>query len=302
MADEPEILENYPLAEFTTYKVGGPAEKLIIPNDIGQLQRSLKIAKENPPLHIIGGGSNLIIADRGLPGTVVIMRDCCRQLEITDSGVVTAGSGLLLRELVEAVVERGFTGLEKLSGIPGTLGGALTMNAGAYGAEVSDHLLWVEVLELDGTVAELKKDEIIFAYRSAPGLQGKIIIRAIFKFVEKNPAEARKVADEIASLRESKHPLEYPSAGSVFKRIPEGPAPVFIEQAGLKGISIGGAQVSTKHANFIVNRGNARAIEILALARLVQRVVRERFNLELQMEQRPLGFTEEEMENPELFI
>jgi len=259
------------------------------------------LRKENDTVFVLGGGSNVLISDNGIRGNVILVRECCKEIKFADMELC-CGAGADLSEIVRQSVNRGIKGMENLSGIPGTLGGALMMNAGAYGSEISNYLVEIELINQKNELTSLKKEEISFSYRSAPELQGCIIVSAKFRFGEYIGEEAVSIAENILELRKSKQPLEYSSAGSVFKKHPQGPAGKFIEEAGLKGERIGNAEVSTKHANFIVNKGGARAIEVLALMMRVQQRVKQNFGIELELEQKLIGFTKEELQNPERFI
>lgn len=290
------------LSDFTTYRVGGPAKRLYIPDnreELAGLIRELK--KSDAEYFVMGGGSNLLFSDRGFVGSVVVMTACCLELEIAGAQV-RCGAGVKLSTLVRETVKCGLSGLHRLCGIPGTVGGALRMNAGAYGGEISDFLQTVEVLAENGEIIELSSEDIRFNYRSAPGLADKIILGAQFELERERWVGPAKIAAAISQHRAKKQPLEYPSAGSVFKRTDSGPAGKFIEAAGLKGERIGNAGISTKHANFIVNLGDARAIEILALIRRAQKTVFDRFGVKLELEQRLVGFSPEELVNPEKFL
>ena len=302
MKTEPEFHTYIPLSEFTTYRIGGPADKLYIPYNVEQLERTYKrILDSGEELLIIGGGSNLLISDRGFPGSVIVMRECCSRISSYGSKF-KCGSGVKLESFIANVIRNGCAGIERLTGIPGALGGALTMNAGAYNSEISDFITSVNVLDEWGNRKNLSKNEIRFAYRSAPGLHGKLILGAEFDFSQRDRVGPAKMACEILQLRRSKHPWQYPSAGSVFKRHPYGPAGKLIDRFGLKGKRIGDAKISTKHANFIINLGKARAIEVLALIRLIQRRMEDEYDIELDLEQKLVGFTEAELADPEKFL
>lgn len=302
MRAELEIYRGRSLSDFTTYRIGGSAEKLIIPRTLEQLKEAVvSLKKSGEAGFIIGGGSNLLISDRGLAGSVILMAHCCREIE-SEGLRVRCGAGAMLGDLVRHTIERGIMGAAALSGIPGTLGGALRMNAGAYGSEICDFVKSISVLSEDGEIEVLSPQEAGFSYRSASGLEDKLIIAAEFRFDRMDRTEAARIAEETLRQRASKHPLEHPSAGSVFKKHPAGPAGKFIEEAGLKGMRVGGAEVSVKHANFIVNLGGARAIEVLTLIRRIQRMVKDKFGIELELEQKLVGFTLEELEEPERFL
>lgn len=299
MAAKPQLLQNHPLKDFTSYKIGGPAERLYIPQTKYEMAKIVEdLRKGKNSLNIIGGGTNVLISDNGLEGSVILTTECCKFIEQSGE-VIICGSSVLLSDLITFTIDKGLGGLENLAGIPGTVGGALMMNAGAYGNEISNYLSKVALINEYGKITELAKEEIRFAYRSAPGLIGKTIISGYFRFFPADKGEIEQKANEIIAVRKSKHPWDQPSAGSVFKRHPLGPAGYLIERAGLKGFSIGDAQISEKHANFIVNKGNARAIEVLALIRKIQEIVFNKHYAELELEQKLLGFTENELENPD---
>ena len=290
------------LGELTTYRIGGPAKQLFIPKNIEDLSEIVRCLNETgEEFFILGGGSNVLISDRVIDKPVILMTGCCKEVK-NDGLKISCGASVKLWDLVNFAIDIGISGLEELTGIPGTLGGALRMNAGAFGNEISSHLISVSILNEDGNIENLKFEDIGFAYRSAPGLESKLIIGAEFRFLKYDREGAKKIADEIWALRQSKHPLEYPSAGSVFKKHEQGPAGKFIEDAGLKGLRIGNAEISLKHANFIVNKGGARAIEILALMRKTQRTVEKKFGISLELEQKLIGFTEDELKNPEKYL
>jgi UDP-N-acetylmuramate dehydrogenase len=302
LKDSPAFEADVPLRELTTYKIGGPAKELYRPRNKLQIKRIIAhLHKTGQKFHIIGGGSNLLIADRGVTSPVLLMNEFDDSIECQGE-VVRCGAGVSLQRLIEFSLAKGLSGLERLAGIPGTVGGALCMNAGAYGGEISSVLKSVEIIDEIGQVSTLSKEDIRFAYRSAPGLMGKIVISAEFHFSLGSQVDLMKIAEEILDMRLARQPLEFPSAGSVFKKHPLGAAGKFIEMAGLKGKIVGEAQISAKHANFIVNLGKARAIEVLTLMRLIQNTVFEKFKVELELEQRLLGFTEDELNCPEKFL
>lgn len=302
MKNEIETYLNHPLREYTTYRIGGPAKKLCIPKSVSELERIYKSVLEGgEAFFILGGGSNVLISDRGFDGTVILMSKCCNKISSYGSQF-SCGAGVKLKSFIENVIKSGYSGLERLFGIPGTLGGALTMNAGAYRSEISDWLDNVNVMDEWGNYRRIPKEEIRFAYRSAPGLHGKLILSGEFCFPNEDRVGTAKLAGKIALLRQSKHPWQYPSAGSVFKKSPFGPAGKLIDQLGLKGMRIGEAKISTKHGNFIINLGKARAIEVLALIKRIQNRVLEEYEIELDLEQKLIGFTPAEIEDPERFL
>lgn len=299
MVTDPKYQEYISLAEYTTYKIGGPAKKFYNPASFDELSDLINfLVREGKKFFILGGGSNLLISDNGIDIPVIKIGDCCQSINIIDN-CIEIGAGIQLSNLIEFAVEQGLEGLEKLSGIPGTVGGALVMNAGAYGADMAQTVTEVTVLDENAKIKEMSNEEIRFAYRSAPGLWGKVILRARFLLKEAQSSSLHSIAEQTIKTRKSRHPWKYPSAGSVFKRHPLGPAGLLIEKAGLKGTKAGNAQISEKHANFIINLGNAKAIEVLELIRLMQKTVFKKFRAELELEQRLVGFTEKELMTPE---
>ncbi len=284
-----DILRNDSLDKRTTYRIGGPAELLVCPKDLTDLrQLNAFILEQSVPKFVLGGGANVLIADQGFKGIVVHLSHF-DELKF-DGCCVGAGAGLVLDDFVVSCLRRGLAGLERLSGIPGTLGGALRMNAGAFDAEISDHLIDVQVMDHEGHYHVLQKDQVGFNYRQAPLIRQTYIVGATFNFPAGNKEELFKVRQEILAKRYEKQPWQYASAGSVFKR----PAGYFagrlIEDAGLKGRTLGRAQISPKHAGIIINLGGATAADVLALICLAQNEVRNRFNIELELEQELIGF------------
>jgi UDP-N-acetylmuramate dehydrogenase len=287
-----EILENEPLEGRTTYRIGGRARFLVSPKDVEDL-RNLNgfIQRKSLPKFVLGGGANVLFSDQGFDGIVIHLRnfDCL----VFDGTRVAAGAGLVLDQFVVSCLGRGLAGLERVSGIPGTLGGALRMNAGAFDAEISDHLLTVELMDEEGNHRVLPKEKVGFDYRSAPVIQQTYILGATFNFPSACVEELFKVREEILSRRREKQPWQYPSAGSVFKRPPGRYAGKLIEDVGLKGKVIGRAQISAKHAGIIINLGGAKASDVLSLIRLAQSEVHKKFNVTLELEQELVGFNGE---------
>ena len=284
-----EILENELLRDKTTYRIGGPARLLLCPANLDDL-RSLcgLIKKRRSPSFILGGGANVLISDAGFNGVVVHLKSFSQL--VFQGQKVTAGAGVILDEFVKECLKRGLSGLERLSGIPGTLGGALRMNAGAFDAEVSDCLLTVECMDQDGNYGRLEKSEVEFSYRRAPAIRDMYILGATFEFPRMDKESLFITRQDILFRRYERQPWQYPSAGSVFKR-PEGHyTGKLIEELGLKGRTVGRAQISRKHAGIIINLGNARAVDVLVLIRLVQEEVRRQYKIELELEQELIGF------------
>jgi len=285
-----QILYNEPMKNHTSFKLGGPADIFIEPDDRPELVKAIKdLREQGTPYYIIGNGSNLLVSDKGLKGAVVRIGEKFGNVSINND-IITAESGVLLSTLSKMAAREGLTGMEFASGIPGSLGGAVTMNAGAYGGEMKDIVEWVEVLDQDLNLKRLKNDEMKFMYRKSIIEPGKhIVLRCCIKLKKGNKDEIDNKMAELAEKRKSKQPLHLPSAGSTFKR-PEGYfAGKLIEDAGLRGFSIGGAQVSTLHCGFVVNNGDATAKDVYGLIRHVQKTVFEKFNVMLEPEVKILG-------------
>ena len=283
------VLENAPMSRYTTFRVGGPADALFLPASVEELQEALAAAKaQGIPVCLIGNGSNLIVRDGGIRGLVIALGEPFSELRV-EGAQVWAQAGARLSAVAAAAQRAGLAGLEFASGIPGTLGGGCAMNAGAYGGELKDVLVWADVL-LDGELHRLSRDEMEMGYRSTmPLRRGAIVVAACFELRRDDPEAIQERMRDLANRRREKQPLNLPSAGSTFKR-PEGHfAGALIEQCGLKGCTIGGAQVSQKHAGFIVNTGEATAADILNLIEHVQKVVQAQTGVHLETEVRVLG-------------
>jgi UDP-N-acetylmuramate dehydrogenase len=288
--DVDNILYDEPMKNHTSFKLGGPADIFIEPKDMPELVRAIKSLREQGvSYYIIGNGSNLLVSDKGLRGVVVKIGENFGSVSFNDD-VIIAESGILLSTLSKMAAREGLTGMEFASGIPGSLGGAVTMNAGAYGGEMKDIVEWVEVLDQDLNLKRLNNAEMKFMYRKSIIEPGKhIVMRCSIRLKKGNPDEINSRMAELAEKRKSKQPLHLPSAGSTFKR-PEGYfAGKLIEDAGLKGFSIGGAQVSPLHCGFVVNNGDAAAKDVYELIRYVQKTVFEKFNVMLEPEVKILG-------------
>jgi UDP-N-acetylmuramate dehydrogenase len=285
--------ERVPLAALTTFRIGGPAQILAEPRTIADLMGAAHVIRnEGVPCFWMGLGSNLLIADAGYDGIVV--RGQGELCAIGSRGdIVFAGPGARLLDLTCYTAARGSTGMEALSGIPGSVGGGLYMNAGAYGAEISDTLIEVDVLTADLRREMLIKEEIGFGYRRASALQEVLVLESRYRLRSGDPRAIYSAMRYVWKQRRAKQPLEYPSAGSVFKRPPGDFAGRLVEEVGGKGERIGGAMVSPKHAGFIVNSGGATASDVTALVRLIRRRVYERFHVLLEMEIEPVGFEDD---------
>lgn len=297
-----EALEKYALSlecsaerevsmkNYTSFKVGGPAELFLSPEDAGQTAKLVRFCeKEEIPVFVLGKGSNLLVSDRGIKGAVIYTGKQCG-ISLVDENTVRAQSGASLAQLCTFALENSFSGLEFAYGIPGTVGGAVFMNAGAYGGEMKDVLLNSEYVSTDGTSGELDNEAMELSYRhSAYENSNLVITAASVRLAPADRNEIKSTMNDILARRKEKQPLEYPSAGSTFKR-PEGNfAGALIEQCGLKGVSVGGAQVSEKHAGFIINRGGATAADILSLIKHVQARVKAQTGVSLETEIRLIG-------------
>jgi len=284
-----QILTNEPMHRHTTFRVGGPADVMFFPESGEQAALAIRIAnEENIPVMVIGNGSNVIVKDGGIRGLVIVLGERFSDISL-DGNIITAQAGVSLAKLASFAHANSLTGLEFASGIPGALGGGAAMNAGAYGGQLSDVLLDAQVL-MNGEIVTLNREEMQMGYRSTrPLREGGIILSARFELVPGDKTLIGGTMKDLNARRRDKQPLNFPSAGSTFKR-PEGYfAGALIEQAGLKGLSVGGAQVSEKHAGFIINTGGATASDILALIEKVQTAVLERFGVKLETEVRIVG-------------
>lgn len=277
-----------PASNFTTYRAGGPAEVLVKPADAEELLWLAAWCRASgAPLLVLGRGSNVLVSDRGLPGVTVLTE---RLSEIKISGdQLTAQAGALWDEVARLTADNGLAGFEKTSGIPGSVGGALRMNAGAFGQETFDRLVSVEAFNAAGEPVKLLKKDISFGYRRVEGLDGLTLLSARFEFEKGDTAALIQDRSCVLAARAVKQPLDFPSAGSVFKRPPGDYASRLIDAAGLKGRRIGGAQVSPKHAGFIINSGGATAADIYALMGEVRAAVKEKTGVALELEQILLG-------------
>ena len=286
-----QVLTGEPMSRHTTFRVGGPAEVLFLPESEEQLVSACRIARESgSPLTVIGNGSNLLVKDGGIPGLTIRLGDFFSEIHVNGTEI-SAQAGALLSRVSKTAQENGLAGLEFASGIPGSVGGGMAMNAGAYGGQLSDIAYLCRVLSLTTlSVSEVPAEKMALGYRtSAPLLSGDIVTRAHFRLQKDDPEAIQARMDGLNQRRRDKQPLTVPSAGSTFKR-PEGHfAGALIEQAGLKGARVGGAQVSEKHAGFIVNAGGATASDVLSLIALVQARVFENSGVNLEPEVRILG-------------
>lgn len=274
----------------TTFRTGGPAAYFATPSCTEELSAIIKLCRqENMPYYILGNGSNLLISDKGYDGVMISMGEGFSQIQ-NEGSQIRAGAGALLSRIARQALALSLTGFEFAAGIPGTLGGAVVMNAGAYGGEMKQVLVSAQVLTKEGEIRTVPAEELELGYRtSSIQKEEQIVLSALLKLELGDKSRIRARMEELAEKRKEKQPLEYPSAGSTFKR-PEGWfAGKLIEDAGLKGFSVGGAQVSEKHCGFIINRENATSSDIIELCRQVRDKVKAKFGVELEMEIKRLG-------------
>ena len=284
------IRQNEPMKNHTTFRVGGPADIFLTPS-AEELPAVLSVCREEQvPVTVIGNGSNLLVGDQGIRGVVICIGSGMRGIRV-DGEKIFLEAGVTLAAAAQQAAKAGLTGLEFASGIPGTFGGAVVMNAGAYGGEMKDVIVSVRVISEDGEILTLSKEELDLSYRhSVIPERGYLVIDGELLLTrEKDPDQITERMEELKKKRIEKQPLEYPSAGSTFKR-PEGYfAGKLIMDAGLRGFSVGGAAVSEKHCGFVINKGNATAADICALVDEVTRIVKEKYAVTLEPEVKKVG-------------
>lgn len=293
---EDNVYPEEPMYKHITFRVGGPAEWFVLVKTTEQLKEVLALCKEQKePYYIIGNGSDLLVSDAGVRGVIIRLAGEFEEItakEMVNEGTcsVCAGAGVMLASLSLRAGKKGFTGLEFANGIPGTVGGAVLMNAGAYGGEIKDTIIAAEVMTKDGEIKRLEKEELKLTYRHSVMMESKdIVLKAYFKLTVRPKLQIFATMESYRKARQEKQPLEYPSAGSTFKR-PEGYfAGKLIQDAGLQGYAVGGAMVSTKHAGFVINAGGATATDVYQLIQDVKKTVKEKFQVELEPEVRFLG-------------
>ncbi|WP_303861583.1 UDP-N-acetylmuramate dehydrogenase, partial [Alkalibaculum bacchi] len=276
--DKKSLLINEPMKNHTSFKVGGPVDLMILPKTEDEVVNVLKLLASQPvPFYIMGNGSNLLVSDRGFSGVVIKLYDNYNDFSVNED-IITAKSGILLSKLAKVSLNHNLGGFEFASGIPGTLGGAVTMNAGAYGGEMKDVLISAHVVDRQGNISEIVNGHLELGYRTSSIQKKDLIVLSAKLQLKKAPYDDIKdKMNELDYKRKDKQPLEWPSAGSTFKR-PEGHfAGKLIQDCGLRGYSIGGAQISEKHCGFVINKGGATASDIFNLIRHVQETVYEKF-------------------------
>lgn len=287
--DENDIKIDEKLSSYVNFKVGGPADILLIPKSKEQVIKSVEVCKENKiPFYLIGNGSNILVRDGGFRGVVISLKEV--NTIIVDGDKIEAECGAMLKAVSDKAMENSLTGFEFACGIPGTIGGAVFMNAGAYDGEMSHVVTAVRAVDFQGNIKEYDASHLDFAYRHSVFHDNHEVIGEVIMTLKPGDKDAIKARmDELTEKRESKQPLEYASAGSTFKRPPGYFAGTLIEQTGLKGLSVGDAQVSHKHAGFVINTGSASAKDVLDLISEVQRRVYDQHGVHLEPEVRMIG-------------
>ena len=286
VVDAAKIQKDEPMKKHTTFRIGGPADYFIMPSNEKELAETIRVCREfSIPIYIVGNGSNLLVGDKGFRGAIIQLYKSMGTFQV-EGNQITAQAGCSLAQIANAAL----TGFEFAAGIPGTLGGAVVMNAGAYGGEMKDVLTSVRVMTEEGEIMELPAEELGLGYRTSIIPEKRyIVLGAVISLTEGKKEEIKAQMDDLRQKRVSKQPLEYPSAGSTFKR-PEGYfAGKLIMDAGLRGYAVGDAQVSEKHCGFVINRGNATAAEILQLMKDVQERVKKQSGVTLEPEVKMIG-------------
>ena len=291
IVEKEQILIEEPMKKHTTFRIGGPAEYLILPQTAEEIADVVKLCRqEEIPWYIVGNGSNLLVADEGVRGVVIQLLRNFNQIQV-EGCQIRMQAGAQNAAVAKRALDASLTGFEFAAGIPGTIGGAVVMNAGAYGGEMKDILKEVTVLDQNGMIKTIPAEELELGYRtSIIARKGYVVLEAVIVLKTGDPKEIKAAMDDLKEKRVTKQPLEYPSAGSTFKR-PEGYfAGKLIMDAGLRGFSVGGAQISEKHCGFVVNAGHATAKDVCKLIKNVHDIVDEKFDKKLEPEIRFLGF------------
>lgn len=283
------VLINEPMKNHTTFKIGGLCDVFVKPTTVEQVKEVVKLLQDNNiNYYIVGNGSNLLVSDEGYRGVIINLFNNFSDITVKDD-IITANAGALLGKIGHVALDNGLKGFEFATGIPGTLGGAVVMNAGAYGGEMKDVLVSATVLTKDGDIITLSNEELELSYRSSIiEKNGYIVLSADIKLSKGDKDEIKALISELATRRRDKQPLEYPSAGSTFKRPKDNFAGKLIMDAGLRGYSVGGAMVSEKHCGFVINKGNATCKDVIELTDNVKQKVKEQFGIELELEVKKL--------------
>jgi len=288
--EQANIYYNEPMSKHTSFKIGGLAECYIKVNNLQELEEIINIANTyKVPLTIIGNGTNILVKDNGIKGIVAKIN--IKNIQINEeNNVVKVGAGNTLAEVAQILLKNDLTGMEELAGIPGSIGGAIRMNAGAHGKEIKDIIVSATVIDYSGNIKTLSNEEMKFEYRNSIFSKEKyIVLEAELQLNKGNKEEIKQKMQDFAIWRKEHQPLEYPNAGSTFKRGDGFVTAQLIDECGLKGTSIGGAQISTKHAGFIINTGDAKAQDVLELVDLIKQEVFKKFQKEIQLEIEIIG-------------
>ena len=289
-------LMNESLKKHTTYGIGGPADLMIFPKSKQDLIKVIEIINENKiQLTILGSGSNVLVSDNGIRGAVISLKNSLKQVEVDDN-ILYAECGTMLGKIVKHAVKNNLIGLENLNGVPGTLGGALIMNAGAWGGEISENLIHVEVINSKSEIQKIQKKDLNFSYRQSSFNKDDILLSAKFNLKKADKDIIKENFIEAQSGRKKSQPLNKRSAGSLFKNPKNNSAGKLLDEAGLKGFSIGDAKISEKHANFFINDGDATSKDMLMLIKKAHKEVKDKFNVNLSLEVKLMGFNEDEIE------
>lgn len=283
------VLINESMKNHTTFKIGGLCDVFVKPKTVEQVKEVVKLLQDNNiNYYIVGNGSNLLVSDEGYRGVIINLFNNFSDITVKDD-IITANAGALLGKIGHVALDNGLKGFEFATGIPGTLGGAVVMNAGAYGGEMKDVLVSATVLTKDGDIVTLSNEELELSYRSSIiEKNGYIVLSADIKLSKGDKDEIKALISELATRRRDKQPLEYPSAGSTFKRPKDNFAGKLIMDAGLRGYSVGGAMVSEKHCGFVINKDNATCKDVIELTDNVKQKVKEQFGIELELEVKKL--------------
>ncbi len=290
----PPVFEE-PMKKHTTFGIGGHAAVYMYPSSVFELAEVLSYTHKNKiPVFFAGSGSNLLVSDEGFDGVVITLQKTFKNLKISDDGTISVDAGVMLGNMVKHAIKSGIKGLESLIGVPGTVGGALIMNAGAFGSEISNYFENALVLTSSGETKKYTKEHVSFSYRTSTFPKDEILISAVFNCEIGNAEDIQKDKLDASKKRKENQPLKFRSAGSIFKNPnSQFAAGYLIDKAGLKGTKCGNAEISPKHANFIVNLGDAHANDVIELIRIAREAVVKKFNIKLELEVKLLGFSDE---------
>ena len=288
--DNTKLLKNEPLKKHTTFGVGGNAKIFIIPKSCEDIIKIVQFSKKNKiKISFIGSGSNIVASDKGFNGIIISLKKAFNKI-IFSKDEINVESGAMLSSMVKKAINKGYKGFESLVGVPGTVGGALIMNAGAHGSEISELFISARTIDNNGEIKFYKRSDINFSYRDSSFPKEEILLDAKFKLIKGSQVQINQKKKDVSIKRKASQPLSYKSAGSIFKNPSSKIAAGYlIDQAGLKGLRIGDAEISQKHANFIINHGNAKASEIINLIKIMQNKVKNKFDIKLELEVKIIG-------------